>query len=232
MTQPPSNAPRRERAVNAPWPAAALAGALLALYALQGWIGPDWPQRFGLRPSELFDGGWPGLIAHIGLHGGWLHAGMNAVGALAFGAPLARRLGDDPRGAAAFGLFFLVTGIATGLVYALVRADSQAVLIGASGAVFALIGAATRLMNRFGGIEPLLSRRVLTMTAVWVGSNLLIAVLGFDPATGIRSIAWEAHLIGLAVGLLLVGPWMRLFARRTNDPGVIVGPWGRSGPEH
>lgn len=217
--------PPRERAFNAPWPVLLVVLTILGLYAIQSWVGVDWPQRFGLIPAEFWRGRWIGALTYMGVHGEWLHAGSNAIGALAFGAPLARRLGEGFWGAVLFFGFFLICGVISGGLYALWNADSHIPMIGASGAVFGLIGAATRLMNPWGRLEPLLSRRVLSMTAAFVGLNLMVAVLGFDPATGVRGIAWEAHLIGLAVGLLGVGPWLKL-SRRTPPAPPAPGPWG------
>ena len=231
MAGPDLTPPTRERAFNAPWPLLIVVGAILALYLLQSRIGADWPERFGLRPAELWTGRLSGLLTYIGVHDGWLHAGSNALGALAFGAPLSRRLGESVRGVAWLIGFFLLCGVLSGAAYAAVHAGSSVILIGASGAVFGLIGAAARLMNPSGMLDPIRSPRVLGMTAALVGANLIIGALGFDPATGVRGIAWEGHIFGLVCGLLLVGPLLRIAtppidaasAGDTRQPG---GPWG------
>lgn len=231
MANPDLTPPARERAFNAPWPLLIVVGAILALYLLQSRIGADWPERFGLRPAELWAGRPTGLLTYIGVHDGWLHAGSNALGVLAFGAPLSRRLGESVRGAAWLVGFFLLCGALSGAAYAAVHGNSSVILVGASGAVFGLIGAAARLMNPWGMLDPIRSPRVLGMTAALVGANLIIGALGFDPATGVRGIAWEGHIFGLLCGLLLVGPLLRVAAPSvapsptvdTRPPG---GPWG------
>jgi membrane associated rhomboid family serine protease len=233
MAGPDLTPPNRERAFNAPWPLLIVVGAILALYLLQSRIGADWPDRFGLRPADVQAGQVFGLLTYVGVHDGWLHAGSNAIGALAFGAPLSRRLGESIRGAAILVGFFLLCGVLSGAVYALVHPGSPVTLIGSSGAVFGLIGAATRLMNPWGRLDPLRSRRVLGMTAALVGANLVVGALGFDPATGVRGIAWEAHIFGLVCGLLLVGPLLRLAAPPPapvppSDPPPPPGPWSPS----
>ena len=232
MIDSPPPQPVRERAFNAPGAVLLVVAAILGLYAIQSWVGSDWPYRFGLIPSALWAGQIHGLVTSMGVHGEWMHAGSNAIGALAFGAPLARRLGGDIKGSTLFLGFFLICGVVSALGYAVLHPDSHIPLIGASGAVFGLIGAATRLMNPWGILEPLLSRRVLSMTGAWVGVNLLVAFLGFDPTTGIRGIAWEAHLVGLAAGLIGVEAWLR-FAGGPPPALPPRGPWGSSGgPEH
>ncbi|MBN8552148.1 MAG: rhomboid family intramembrane serine protease [Caulobacterales bacterium] len=229
MTESSAPQPRDEPVFNVPGPVLIVVASILGFYALQSWIGWNWPVRFGLIPVRLWQGDLLGLVTSIGVHGEWMHAGSNAVGALAFGAPLARRLGGQARGYALFLGFFLICGVISGLGYALIHPESSIPLIGASGAVFGLIGAATRLMNPWGVLEPLRSPRVISMTGAWVGVNVLVAVLGFDPATGVRGIAWEAHLIGLACGLLGVGAWLRLWGiapAQVPSPGPWSGPPG------
>lgn len=231
MADPDLTQPARERAFNAPWPLLVVVGTILALHLLQSRIGADWPDRFGLRPADLWSGGLSGLLTYIGVHDGWLHAGSNALGVLAFGAPLSRRLGESARGAIWLIAFFLICGVLSGAAYAAVHADSSVVLIGASGAVFGLIGAAARLMNPWGVLDPIRSPRVLGMTAALVGANLIIGALGFDPATGVRGIAWEGHIFGLICGLVLVGPLLRVAAPKADpvaaaDGPPPTGPWG------
>lgn len=231
MADPNLTPPARERAFNAPWPLLIVVGAILALYLLQGRIGADWPDQFGLRPTELWAGRPTGLLTYIGVHDGWLHAGSNALGVLAFGAPLSRRLGESVRGAAWLIVFFLICGVFSGAAYAAVHRDSSVILIGASGAVFGLIGAAARLMNPWARLDPIRSPRVLGMTAALVGANLIIGALGFDPATGVRGIAWEGHIFGLICGLVLIGPLLRIATPEADPPPSAdrppsTGPWG------
>lgn len=238
--------PQREKAINAPWPALTVASLLIALFAAESQTGGAdvWGALFGLIPSDLKEGRVTGVLTHMGVHASWLHVGMNAIGALAFGAPLARKLGMGLGGGLAFLGFVLLTGALAGVGHALLHMNEQVSLIGASGAVFGLIGAATRLMNVEGRLQPLFTRRTLTVAGTWIGANLLIALIGYDPASGVRSVAWDAHVLGLVAGLVLVGPWLRLFGRRDatapadppmdmldratpeSQPDGPSGPWG------
>ena len=84
----------REPVFNAPILALLLAGSILGLYWLQS--GPDemaLSYEYGLIPSRMAEGDVRGLLTHLLVHGGWMHAIMNAVGALAFAAPVARLMG-------------------------------------------------------------------------------------------------------------------------------------------
>src|SRR4051812_692328 len=111
--------PVREPMFNAPWPVTVVVVAIVGAYALQVLWGADAAvDRFGLHPALLWRGDFGALIAMLFLHGGWPHAIMNALAALAFGAPVARFLGTGPRGGAAFFAFYVLCGVLSGVGYA------------------------------------------------------------------------------------------------------------------
>lgn len=201
---------------NAPLVSVLVAFSIPALYFLQGWLS-DGGFSLAFRPASLAEGTWwPGLLAAMFLHAGWTHAGMNAVGAIAFGPPVARLM-PGVRGAVGFLLFYIVCGVVGMLGYGLVHAASHDVVVGASGAVFGLTGAAIRLLGRRDGVlRPLTDRRVLVMSAILMGVNLAVGLIGLVPGGEGGGIAWEAHAFGFLFGLLLIGPWSRIFggARR------------------
>jgi membrane associated rhomboid family serine protease len=130
---------------------------------------------------------------------------------------VARLFGVGVTGAAAFFVFFLVCGVLAGLAFVQLKAGATLVLIGASGGVSGLMGAASRVIERRQGLAPFTSRSVVGMAVVWLLVNVLVAVLGFAPGAGTTPIAWEAHIAGYAAGLLLVGPAARLLGR-THAP--------------
>jgi membrane associated rhomboid family serine protease len=204
----------REPAVRAPWPALALAASFLGLYALQRLAGDEAViARFGFAPAELAQGRVTGLVTALFVHGGWTHAFLNALGALAFGAPVARLFGRGGAGTAAFFAFFLVCGAFSSLIYALLNWGAPHLLVGASGAVSGFMGAASRMMGGGPGLAGFTSQPVLSLSAAWILVNLIIAVVGLDAVSGGAPIAWQAHLAGFAAGLFLVGPVARLLRR-------------------
>ena len=181
---------------------------------------------FAFRPGAPADGWWPGLLTAMFLHANWAHAAMNAGGALAFGPPVAR-LFPGARGAGVFLLFYIVCGVAAALGYGLIHLNSDGVMVGASGAVFGLMGAAIRLLGRRnGGLRSLTDRRVLVTGAALMGVNLLTGLIGFLPGAEGAQIAWEAHAFGFAFGLLAIGPWMRVFGPRSafDSPADLRDP--------
>jgi membrane associated rhomboid family serine protease len=140
---------------------------------------------------------------------------MNAVGALAFGTPVARLLA---RGFAPLAFIALYTGsgVIAALGYGLCHPGSMDPLVGASGAVFGLIGAATRLLGGHGRVMPLFHPAVLKASAVWMGVNLLVGLIGLAPGAEGARIAWEAHAFGFLFGILVIGPLAHWFGPRSD----------------
>ncbi len=199
--------PPREPAFNAPWPALVLTLAILGSYVLQTrFLDDAGVYVFALVPARLAAGDWLGLITSIFLHGGWVHVLLNSAFALAFGTPIARLLSVSLKGAVLLWAFFLLCGMGSGGIYALIHQGSMGAVIGASGAVSGMMGAAARLMDRRGVLGPILSPSVVSTGAAWIIVNLLVALFGLSPGADGAGVAWEAHLAGFAVGLLLIGP--------------------------
>ncbi len=206
----------REPAFNSPWPALVMPAAILAIYALQRLGGdPDGAaQVFGFSPAALNAGRWSGLLTAQFVHGSWSHVGLNALGALAFGAPVARWIGLRGFGPSIFFAFYLVCGGLGCLGFALVHPGATVVLVGASGAVSGLMGAASRMLGMQGpssGIASFTSPTVIGVAVGWVVINAIMAVVGAPALGAAGPVAWEAHLFGYAAGLLLIGPllWFR-----------------------
>ncbi|KAK0332412.1 hypothetical protein LTR94_025003 [Friedmanniomyces endolithicus] len=184
MSQSDARSPRppREKIFNAPFLPLLIAASMPVLFYLQERL-PDQGLSMAFVPAELWRGQWAGLFTSMLLHGGWAHVTMNAVGALAFGAP-----GGRPP------------------------------LVGASGAVFGLIGAATRLMGGHGRVLPLFHPMVLKASAAWMAVNLIVGLIGLAPGADGARIAWEAHAVGFLFGIVAIGPIGGWFAARRDLP--------------
>ena len=155
---------------------------------------------------------------HIFLHGDLTHLAVNSAWLLAFGSSVERRVGGWR-----FLAFFLLCGAAGALFFALISGGALTMMVGASGAISGLMGAALRFLFqalREGDIEgvagqtrnpPLMTlgatlrdRRVLAAIAGWTILNTLMAWGAAGLLDG-ASIAWEAHLGGFYAGLLTFG---------------------------
>lgn len=216
MTTPPGRfePEPREKVFNAPLLPLLLAISMPALFFFQLGL-PDYGLRYALRPATLPEG-WTGLLTSMLLHSGWVHAGMNALGALTFGAPIAR-LFLGGRGAVVFIAFYIVCGVVAGLGFTLVHAHSFDPVVGASGAVFGLIGGATRLLGGHGRVMPLTDRRVISAAVAWMGVNAFTGLIGLAPGVEGARIAWEAHAFGFLAGILLIGPAARAFGHTPSS---------------
>ncbi len=217
---------RREPAFNAPAPVLILVAALVGAHLARLAAGVD-GGAWALGSRDLAAGRYGHLITHLFVHGGWAHLLTNAVFTLTFGAPVARYLGASVRGWIAFFEFFLVCGAIAALGNvgwaALETLAGQPPapwgLIGASGAASGLFGAASRLMNPLGRLDGVLNRRVLGLSAVWIIANVALGVSGLTPFAAGATVAWQAHVVGLLAGLILIGPFARL-ADRPRDHAI------------
>jgi membrane associated rhomboid family serine protease len=210
-----TQAPKREPPLKGPWPVWAIVGLILGSFALQTVFMsvPAAAGRFGVSGVALREGHWATLVTALFIHGSWAHAGMNAAGALAFGAPVARLFGMSAKGAGIFLLFYLLCGILAGLGYASVHPHDPTPLVGASGAISGLFGGASRLIEHRPGLSPFRSRTVLASAASWVVVNVILGLMHYAPGIGDDvQVGWEAHIAGYAAGLVLIGPFMKIFA--------------------
>lgn len=146
------------------------------------------------------------IVSYAFLHGDFVHLIFNSLWFLIFATAVARRVGT-----ARFCWLSLVATIAAAITHLAFHWGSPVPVVGASGAVAGLMGAAFRFIlidPRATPVWPparlpLLSRPVLTWSAVWIVLNVVLGVTGFTPEGFGRAIAWEAHIGGFLAGLLL-----------------------------
>ncbi len=201
--------------------------------ALGGWEGVGraaWgggliPAAWWARPLENL----PRLVSHAFLHGGWTHLGGNLVFLAVFGDNV-----EDRFGHLRFAAFYALAAVVAGLVHALADAGSVLPLVGASGAISAVLGAYVRYFPRrrvqtivVPLVVPWLLVRVFTpfpafflwSLPAWVYLGYWAAVQTFEAAATLApagvavptgGVAWWAHVGGFTFGLLLAP----LFARR------------------
>jgi len=150
------------------------------------------------------------LVSYSLLHGDWVHLGLNLIWLVIFGAPLIRQLGTIR-----FLLFWIFTAFLSALAHFAFHTTSPIPMIGASGVVSGLMGAAARFGFYRGGEyllpmrSALMNKSILVFIGVWLAANLAIGFETFIIDEG-NSIAWQAHIGGLIAGFVLIG----LFARK------------------
>lgn len=188
---------RREPIFNAPPATLALCGVLCIAHVVVHIFGGGvadyaWAILYGAHPWT------PALAGHGFVHAGFGHLLANVGMLLAFGTPVERRYGGP-----ALLFLFVASLIGGGLAFALATAllGGGAGLIGASGAVLGVTGAAAIVMLRSDDLRARRAGAAILAFAIIV--NAALALLGDAVALfGVR-IGWQAHLGGLAAGALI-----------------------------
>ncbi|HEX7757878.1 MAG TPA: rhomboid family intramembrane serine protease [Caulobacteraceae bacterium] len=204
---------------NAPWPVVALVTMLAGLHLARVMLRLP-PDPFAFTAEDLAAHRWLGLLTYQFVHVGWLHLLFNVAATLAFGAPVARLMGEGVPGwrdASAFLLFFVVCGVVAALGFIPVAGSSNWALVGCSGAASGLVGATTRIMQGRGRLGALFGGTVMRMTVGWIIINAVFGLTGLTPGAGGGPVAWQAHIIGYFAGLLLIGVFIRLAGRPDGD---------------
>ena len=174
------------------------------------------PARYALALSEQgLEWLWTPVTYSL-LHGGIEHLLFNGLWLMAFGAPVLRRIGT-----VRFLVLWCVSSAVSAFGHALLNWGDVTVLIGASGVVSALMGAACRFAFPSGGarynpafghllprqsiLEALSNRTVLIFTLMWLLGNVLIA-FGIPLVGDVGGeVAWDAHIFGFLLGFLFFG---------------------------
>jgi len=141
-------------------------------------------------------------VTSLFLHGSWLHLIPNMLFLWIFADNV-----EDAMGHLRFVVFYLLCGAISGVVYAFSAPNSEAPLIGASGAVSAIIGAYLMLHPRVHVFGLMFNVLPLTLRAQWaLGAWILLQVANAFVGSD-ASVAWTAHIGGLAAGALLILPF-------------------------
>ncbi len=251
----PDQPPRREPVFNAPTIVMAVIALLVMVQALRSSVDYQTdaelivmlafiPIRLTEAGASLPGGalfGWTSTFTHAFLHADWMHLTINGAWLLAFGSLIARRCGWFR-----FLLLYAASAVAGALFFFVINADQAVPLVGASGAISGLMGAAFRIL--FSGMEigglsmvrehpnevprmplsvALTDRPTLSAVAIWIGVNLVFG-LGFLDFLDSGQIAWEAHLGGFLFGFLCfrpfdLGPGYKEFRAKYGGPNADPG---------
>jgi membrane associated rhomboid family serine protease len=203
-----------------------LANILAFLYELQ--LDPAMLEEFiftwGLIPARLLsdpDMTWTTFFSSMFLHGGWFHIINNMWVLFIFGDNVEAGMGKIR-----YLIFYLLSGVAAGVLQSYILPSSTVPMIGASGAVAGVLGAYLILFprSRIASLVPILF--IFTIVEIpailflifWFFSQLysgLFAIRG----GGESGIAWWAHIGGFIFGVFMVS----FFAVKRR---MVDRPWG------
>jgi len=159
---------------------------------------------YGLTPS---DPTLKGVVGHMFLHGSWEHLLGNMIFLLLFGLSVELALG-----ARWFIGLYLLGGLAAGAMHCVVEAGSLVPVIGASGAVSAVMGMFVavygvrrlRFFYTLGFAFGEFSAPALLVLPLWLGKEVFGYFFGSD------NIAYWAHFGGLVAGFAATALLIRL----------------------
>ena len=199
-------------------------GSLPRFFHLWGVV----PARFS-SPGWAAEAGYPQSLAlpfftSMFLHGGFFHLLTNMWTLWIFGDNV-----EDRMGRLRYLAFYLLTGLAAGLVHWITNLDSTVPTIGASGAIAGVLGAYLVLFPRARVVTlvplffwPLFFEiPAVVYLGFWFVSQLLSGASALaSGAAGAGGIAWWAHIGGFLAGFAL----HRLFLgrRATARPADVV----------
>lgn len=193
-----------------PFVTLALIVANVAVFLWQLQVGPSVVDVLGATPLNITRGLYPAggippvatLFTSMFLHGGVLHLGGNMLFLWIFGPNVEDRLSH-----VGYLLFYLLCGLLAGTAQVLAAPLSRIPMIGASGAIAAVLGAYFLLFP---------TSRVLTMVFIiffvrlvylpavlFLGLWFILQLLSL-PEGASGGVAFAAHVGGFLAGLLLV----------------------------
>ena len=152
------------------------------------------------------------LITYMFLHAGWMHLIANMLFLWVFADNV-----EDSFGHVGFALFYLICGIAAAYAHAFAAPQSQAPLIGASGAVSGIMASYLILFPRARVWVLLFMKLPLRISALWALVGWFVFQLGsafLVKPEGEVIVAWWAHIGGFATGLVITFALLKVFRAR------------------
>jgi membrane associated rhomboid family serine protease len=171
---------------------------------------------------------WLSVLFSMFLHGGWLHLGGNMLFLWTFGNNIEDKLGWVP-----YLVFYLLGGVVAAAGHVLVDPNSTIPVVGASGAVAAVMGAYLVWFPR----APILTLLIFFLfivreiPAVWLLGFWFVLQFFTGPDSGV---AWMAHVggfvFGVAVAFVLRGRITKRLPPATYYPPP-ADPWSPTWPD-
>lgn len=188
-------------------------------------------ERFALTPAWLTAPGgfaqhWATLFTHMFLHGGWLHVIGNLWYLWIFGDNVSDRLGSWR-----FLLLYVAGGLAAAALQVHLNPQMQTPMVGASGAIAAVLGAylvlypkaiVTTFIPIFIFIK-LVSVPAVVWLGIWFLQQYFLGLSSVPGAMVTGGVAYWAHVGGFLFGIL-VGLGARAHEAVGKEPAHDVPP--------
>ena len=154
---------------------------------------------------------WGTVFTSMFMHGGWMHIIGNMLFLWGFGEKVEAKLGHIK-----YLLFYLGAGIAAAWTQVAADMDSQAVVIGASGAIFGVLGAY---------LIAFPYERAIGLLFVFFLMPLVFSIGAVGPANPGSGIAYMAHVGGFVAGVAFMAGY-KFLLREPVLPRRPWRPWG------
>jgi membrane associated rhomboid family serine protease len=189
---------------------------------------PEWAASVGFPLDDY----WP-FITSMFLHGGWLHIIGNMWTLWIFGDNV-----EDRMGTARFVVFYLLCGLAAGLVHFFTNPNSTLPTVGASGAIAGVLGAYFLLFpySRIIVLLPIFfiplffELPAITYLGIWILSQVFSGTLSLGLPEDVGGVAFWAHVGGFSAGKMLLGLFVKR-GRRYVRP-LAADEWGLEAAWH
>jgi membrane associated rhomboid family serine protease len=180
-------------------------------------------QQWAAVPALLTNGtGYMGLFTSMFLHGGWMHLIGNMLYLWIFADNIEAKVGNIP-----FLFFYLIGGVIAALGHVILDPTSNIPMVGASGAIAAVMGAYVVMFPKsqikmiFLIFFNIFYIPAWVFLGFWFAQQLFsgFSELGMGGGEG-GGVAWWAHIGGFAFGLL----WGYLFRTNGDDENNYTDP--------
>ncbi len=181
----------------------------------------------GTGPCVFGGLAWGALPTSVFLHGSWVHLISNMWFLWIFGNNV-----EDAMGHLRFAVFYVLTGVIAALGHVAIEPASSLPLVGASGAISAIMGAYLVLYPRarvatlfvFIIVFRIIRLPAFVMLGMWFAYQLLASLL--TPVGVGGGVAFAAHITGFlaGLGLILIFRDPRLVAGERSLAALAVDP--------
>jgi membrane associated rhomboid family serine protease len=169
---------------------------------------------FAAVPSMVTNGkGYTGLVTSMFLHGGWMHLIGNMLFLWIFADNIEARVGNIP-----FLAFYIIGGVIATAGHILIDPNSNVPLVGASGAISAVMGAyiimfpKSKIKMIFLIFMSVFYVPAWAFLGFWFFQQIFSGVTEMGATEG-GGVAWWAHIGGFVFGLI----WGVLFREKPNE---------------
>jgi membrane associated rhomboid family serine protease len=188
-----------------------LLGLNIAVFILQNMVA-GFTEIFALTPAFALNGAYWQFITYMFLHGDIMHITLNMFVLLMFGGVVEKELGWDR-----YIMLYIISGIGSAFLFMLLTGEIMTLMLGASGAIFAVLTAYGIMFPKsIILVPPGIPMPAMFAVMAFAGIELFFGLTGLE-----RGIANFGHLGGIVTGAALMLYWRR-FGRRRRRRGPVT----------